>query len=137
VTFEDFEMDAEAMHSAESGDIHVAARLNLLNKDTGESRMIRPVYIILADRTQHYQSGTFDDWDVTVSFTGMNVDSGSIRLVFEGEGLENIQPDWILVQAYEKPFINLLWVGSIILLFGFGIAFYRRLGDSSTNTRAV
>jgi cytochrome c-type biogenesis protein CcmF len=26
----------------------------------------------------------------------------------------------------EKPFINILWSGTFILMFGFGIAIYRR-----------
>ena len=42
----------------------------------------------------------------------------------------NVTPeDWILVQAFEKPVISLVWIGIILLTFGFGLALVRRVGE--------
>jgi cytochrome c-type biogenesis protein CcmF len=37
--------------------------------------------------------------------------------------------DWLVVQAYEKPYINLLWLGTVIMFVGFGLAIFRRASD--------
>jgi cytochrome c-type biogenesis protein CcmF len=60
----------------------------------------------------------------------MNVDNGSINLFVEG--VDVTPEDWIVVQAYEKPLINLLWVGILILTAGFGLATFRRAEDVGT-----
>ena len=33
------------------------------------------------------------------------------------------------MQAYEKPVISLVWIGIILLSFGFGLAIFRRVGE--------
>ena len=46
---------------------------------------------------------------------------GSIEL-----GIETTQKDWIILQAIEKPQINILWIGTIVMIIGFIIATRRR-----------
>ncbi|XOV92309.1 MAG: cytochrome c biogenesis protein CcsA [Bacteroidota bacterium] len=41
-------------------------------------------------------------------------------------GVSRTQKDWIILEAVEKPFINILWLGTLIFTIGFGIAIYRR-----------
>lgn len=48
-------------------------------------------------------------------------ENGSIEL-----GIETTQKDWIILQAIEKPQINILWIGSIVMIIGFIIATRRR-----------
>ncbi len=43
--------------------------------------------------------------------------------------IETTQKDWIIIEALEKPLINLLWVGTIIMIFGFIMALYRRYSN--------
>ena len=35
----------------------------------------------------------------------------------------------IILKAMEKPFINVLWVGTVVLMFGFGVAVVRRYSE--------
>ncbi len=39
------------------------------------------------------------------------------------------QKDWIILQAVEKPWINLLWIGTFLLVLGLGIAINRRYSE--------
>jgi cytochrome c-type biogenesis protein CcmF len=39
------------------------------------------------------------------------------------------QKDWVVIKALEKPFINVLWLGTGILMIGFGVALKRRLKE--------
>ncbi|MEM6802153.1 MAG: cytochrome c biogenesis protein CcsA [Bacteroidota bacterium] len=38
--------------------------------------------------------------------------------------------DHVTIKAIQKPFINLLWLGTFILVFGFGLSIYRRWQES-------
>jgi cytochrome c-type biogenesis protein CcmF len=44
-------------------------------------------------------------------------------------GIETRQKDWVVLKALEKPLINVLWLGTLMLMFGFGIAVNRRLRE--------
>ena len=37
------------------------------------------------------------------------------------------QKDWVVIKALEKPYINVLWLGTGVLMIGFGIAAVRRI----------
>jgi cytochrome c-type biogenesis protein CcmF len=37
------------------------------------------------------------------------------------------QKDWVVIKALEKPYINILWLGTGVLMIGFGIAAVRRI----------
>ncbi len=117
----------------DSTEIGVAALLDVTNLETRETRRLSPVYLIMQDRSQQYIQNRVSDWGLTVTFTGMNVDNGSIRLFLEGVAVE--ADEWIVVQAWEKPFINFLWFGFLLLTGGFGIAAWRRYADSRHSAR--
>ncbi|MEP6737666.1 MAG: cytochrome c biogenesis protein CcsA [Chryseolinea sp.] len=41
-------------------------------------------------------------------------------------GMKQRQKDWVVIKALEKPYINALWLGTLVLMAGFGIAITRR-----------
>ena len=41
-------------------------------------------------------------------------------------GVSTTQKDWIILEAVEKPLINILWIGTLVMMIGFGIAISRR-----------
>lgn len=45
-------------------------------------------------------------------------------------GYNTRQKDWIVLKAVEKPWINILWLGTGVLMIGFGMATYRRFKES-------
>lgn len=39
---------------------------------------------------------------------------------------QTTQKDWIILEAVKKPWINILWIGTFMLVLGFVVAIYRR-----------
>ena len=44
-------------------------------------------------------------------------------------GLNTRQKDWVIIKAMEKPYINVLWLGTGLLMLGFGVAMARRFKE--------
>lgn len=127
IAFEKFDLDVDPALKTEDVDIVVAAALTVTNATTGETKSIKPVYLVDKDRAQRFMPVEIPEWGLTVTFAGMQVDSGSARLIIEGVDFD--AEDWLVVQAYEKPIINLLWYGCFLMLAGFGLALFRRIKE--------
>ena len=126
----DLNVDLDAIGvSADSVDLAVAAVLEVINVETDETRTLRPVYVITTDRRQQFVQNRATDWNFGVVFLGMEVEEGAIRLAFDGADVP--EEEWVVVQAYEKPFISLLWLGTIVLGVGFAVSFGRRLSEQT------
>lgn len=39
------------------------------------------------------------------------------------------QKDWVVIKALEKPYVNVLWIGTLVLMTGFGIGMVRRFRE--------
>jgi cytochrome c-type biogenesis protein CcmF len=133
IRFERFDTAVDPQLLPDSTEIAVAAELRVTNLATEETRTLRPIYMIMRDRSQQYIQNRVADWGLTVTFSGMNVDDGQVNLIVEG--VEVMPEDWVVVQAYEKPFINVLWFGILLLTAGFGLAIARRVQDLQRSTR--
>ena len=125
VNFEVENLESEMI--PDTAAIAVAALLNLKNNRTNEVRGVSPIYLVMEDGSQQFIQNRVADWGLTVTFAGMNVDTGSANFIIEGA--KAASEDWVVVQAYEKPFINLVWIGIIVLSGGFVLSMSRRIGD--------
>ena len=131
VRFEDYDLAVDLATvglDKDSLDLAVAAKLSVRNNRTGETRLMRPVYVIDTQGRQMFVQNQATDWGLGLTFTGMVIDQGAIKLAVDGA--TRAQEDWVVVQAYEKPFLSLLWLGTIVLGVGFAVSFTRRLGES-------
>ncbi len=63
-----------------------------------------------------------------VKITILNIfpDKNSVQL-----GLNTAQKDYIILKAVEKPLINILWMGTLLLMLGFTMAIIRRSKETS------
>lgn len=75
--------------------------------------------------------------ELGVKITFLNIDTEKRKFTF---GVNTRQKDYIVMSATEKPLINLLWIGSLVVVAGFILAIKRRfyefkkLGDKDTET---
>lgn len=131
LAFEGYETEvpAEALRGIgrDSIEVAVAARVQATNLETGEVQTLRPVYLVYKSGQQSFVQNRVPDWGLGLAFTGMNVDDGKVTLVVDGVPVT--PDDWIVVQAYEKPLIGLVWFGVVLLTLGFLIAYVRRIRE--------
>jgi cytochrome c-type biogenesis protein CcmF len=128
VAFRGFDLRPDRDLVPADAEITVAARVDVTHLPTGETRTMQPIYIVMPDGSQQYVETRARDWDLGLAFTSMNVDTGKATLAFDG--VEVMPEDWVVVQAYEKPFISLVWIGIIVMTVGFGFATARRAQDA-------
>jgi cytochrome c-type biogenesis protein CcmF len=64
------------------------------------------------------------DLGLRLGFTMANPDTGKFTITGA-----TTQKDWIILNALEKPYISLLWIGTILMGIGFAIAAVRRFKD--------
>lgn len=129
IAFDSFVLDVDSTNGhGQNSEISVSAKLRVKEVASGEEEVIEPVYVITANRQQRYMPASIDRWGMTVSFVGMNVDDGAVHLIVDGLG--GAPEDWIVVQAYQKPLINLLWIGIFMMAGGFLLSIYRRVSEN-------
>jgi len=81
---------------------------------------LRPIYLI-KDRMAGKIPQELKDLGLRVSLTKIIPDTQKFAI-----GFQSAPRDYVVLKAIEKPFINILWIGTLILTFGFGVAIYRR-----------
>jgi cytochrome c-type biogenesis protein CcmF len=64
--------------------------------------------------------------DLGIRFTLMNINPEKNEFSI---GINTRQKDWVVIKALEKPYINLLWIGTLVLMTGFIIAMTRRIRE--------
>lgn len=101
-------------------DDDVAVKAILEVEGEFETYKAEPIYII-KDR----MAGKIPDVvnDIASKFTILGINPTTSTFQF---ALNTTQKDWIIMEAVEKPWINILWIGTLLMVFGFLIAIYRR-----------
>lgn len=104
-----------------AGDIAVKAIIEV----EGESKkyLAEPIYVI-----RDQMAGRIPDVidDLAAKITIQSIEPQANSFVF---GVSTTQKDWIIIEAQEKPWINVLWLGTLLLVVGFTIAIVRRYGE--------
>ncbi len=104
-------------------EIAVGARLTVRHVPSGRVSEHVPLYLIGTDRSVRTLAA--EHTDMQIRFTRMHVETGEITLTLTGVA----GPDWVIVQAFEKPVISLVWIGIILLTLGFLLSVVRRIKD--------
>lgn len=110
----------------EGNDAAVKATIKIYEKE--QTTTLEPIFLIhnqMIGRIAAENAGI----GARISLNNIDPKTGSFTL-----GLSTTQKDWIILKAMEKPYIDLLWLGSILVMFGFGIAIVRRRKESNTFT---
>ncbi len=100
-------------------DAAVQARIQVF-AERGQSYLIEPKFII-KDGNVGRPMELNQEIASRLTLEDIDPDTGSVQL-----GVQTTQKDWIIIQAIEKPQINILWIGTIVMIIGFIVATRRR-----------
>lgn len=105
--------------SLSEGDVAVAAQIRILGKT--KEYIAEPVYFI-----KNFSPGMIPQYvpEIGARFSFMHIEPATDEFTI---GVETTQRDYIILKAMEKPHINVLWIGTLVLMAGFGVAAYRRI----------
>jgi cytochrome c-type biogenesis protein CcmF len=82
------------------------------------------------------QQKSADGPEVSVTLNNLNADTKMVELVFSGlgesEAMDHDHPEQLVVEFSQKPFMSILWVGTVILIIGTLISFTQRMKSFSS-----
>ncbi len=102
-------------------DIAVKAKIRVQGEQ--EEYLVEPVFLI-RDKMVGRIPDEVADLGVRITLMNIHPETNEFTL-----GINTRQKDWVVIKAMEKPYINLLWIGTFILLVGFGVAMTRRVRE--------
>lgn len=105
----------------------IAAAANLYVFKSGRSYQTRPIYTIDSDNRPGMVPSQLEDLFLDFYFVDINPREQQVRIQIQE--LTNPFADQVVIKAIQKPMINLLWLGTFLLTFGFMISIYRRTQD--------
>lgn len=104
-------------------DAAVRARVRVLDK-TGE-HILNPAFII-KERMVAHPAEMSDELGVRIQLNEIDPRTGKFTFA-----VNRTQRDYIVMKAFEKPLINILWIGTLVVVLGFLIATIRRYREFS------
>lgn len=107
------------------GDAAVKAVIRVL--DRGQEYTMSPSFII-RDHTVGRKAETNKALGLRIQFNEIDPKTGMFTF-----GVNATQRDYIVMKAIEKPLINILWIGTFVLMIGFGVSTVRRYRDFVKN----
>lgn len=110
-------------YSALPGDIAVAVKLDVYDLN-GHVRTLNPVYYI-RDKYEHGITDTLDAMSLYVRLAKILPDQQAAEIQVKQAAQRN---DYVTLKAIVFPYINILWVGVVIMVIGFLISMWNRSG---------
>lgn len=108
-------------YTLQEGDVAVKAKLRILDYDI--EKVLEPTFII---RNNQVGKLPFIDSELGIKISLENILPDQNKFVFK---VNQYQKDYVVMKAIVKPYINVLWVGTIVMLLGFTVAIYRRFDE--------
>lgn len=102
----------------------VAVRAKIKVQGEHEVYYADPIFLI-KDKTQVGRlPSEINDLGVKITLLNIHPETNEFSL-----GINTRQKDWVVIKALEKPLINVLWIGTLVLMVGFTVAMVRRFKD--------
>lgn len=100
----------------------VAAAAHLIAITERDTFMADPIYVIEGNKPGMI-TAQIEELGMDIAFVGITPEKDLVHLQ-----IRQVDPrsDFVIIKAISKPFINLLWLGTFILVFGFFVSIYRR-----------
>ncbi|WP_347157267.1 cytochrome c biogenesis protein CcsA [Pontibacter chitinilyticus] len=105
------------------GDVAVQADMQILGER--EKYHAHPLLIFKDGMAGYYPE---EIGDLGMRITLLNIDPAKETFKI---GVNTTQREWVILKAMEKPFVNILWIGTMIMAIGFIMAITRRSKDAA------
>jgi len=137
ISFNSFNLSAETMAAMQEGrDFQMGAILKLEKYDKEvEFELLRKS----VGGKIEFTSFVSDEYDIKIEMVNLSADKIEISLSKLNDNSDDhsshIKQEILTVSASVKPFINLVWIGIAVMVFGFFISMTRRLRESLKQQR--
>jgi cytochrome c-type biogenesis protein CcmF len=105
----------------------VAAQAQVTIQGEHGDYFARPIFLIRDTKTNAtvgYLPDEVDDLGARLTLVNIHPNENEFTI-----GINTRQKDWVVIKAMEKPFINILWLGTGLLAIGFAVAMVRRFRE--------
>lgn len=115
-------IDSKSNSTVKANDIAVAAKLSVydLNGFVGEAK---PIYII-RDRSEIILEDTLSIMNLFTRVEKILPNENAVNI---GHKLPSAMDDYIIMKAIKFPYINVLWIGTVLMIIGFFISLIKRI----------
>ena len=103
-------------------DIAVKAQIKILDKE--REYYVAPTFAINQDRMVMRKPEVNEDLGLRIQFMEIVPKTGTFSFAVNSK-----QRDYIVMKAVEKPLINVLWIGTLVLIIGFTMSTIRRFRE--------
>jgi cytochrome c-type biogenesis protein CcmF len=104
-------------------DVAVQARIRVEGEH--DSYYAEPIFLIKGRSQIGRIPSEINDLGIKATLLNIHPDTNEFSF-----SINTRQKDWVIIKAMEKPFINLLWVGTGIVMIGFIMAMRRRFKEN-------
>lgn len=126
LTFNDYN-EVSDQELRDSMMVAVRADLEVAQRGSDSSVSLNPLFSIYSRDGENWSYSPptpIPGHDGTIQFTSVDPTNGSIELTIRGVD-ENVEEQWVLLAAEEKPFISVVWLGTFLLMAGFSVSILR------------
>lgn len=113
--------------SLKEGDVAVQADMKVMGEK--KTYHAHPL-LIFKDGMAGYYPEIIEDLGLRIMFLNVDPEKQEFKI-----GVNTTQKDYIILKAMEKPFVNILWIGTIVMTIGFFMAMVRR-GEAGSGKTA-
>jgi len=114
-----YELGGEKLDSS-----FVAVKAKISVKGERHDYVTEPIIVYGSNARGGIIPDEITDLGLKISLMNIHPETDEISL-----GIQSRQKDWVVIKALEKPFVNVLWLGTLVLMAGFGVAMTRRFRD--------
>ncbi|ELR71449.1 Cytochrome c heme lyase subunit CcmF [Fulvivirga imtechensis AK7] len=101
----------------------VAVKVDIIMQGEDKDYLAQPVFLV-KDGMVGRIPDEVNDLGVKLTVLNVHPERNSFSI-----GVNTRQKNWVVLKAMEKPLINVLWSGTLLLMVGFGIAINRRYSE--------
>ncbi|PZF72424.1 cytochrome c biogenesis protein CcsA [Taibaiella soli] len=111
-------------YQPEQGDLAVTATMDVYDA-SGLVKKIKPLYY-LRGQSSNYIEDTLRDMGIYTRFSRVIPEDNAIEILLKQT---NPKDDYIVLKAMVFPYINVLWLGTAVMVIGFLLSIWYRVGQ--------